>query len=420
MKGMSSDTTSATTVKDTAGLVIIPVPKNIDFDFNALIEKLSYDNIKAEKVKGHVIAKDGILSFRETGMNILGGTILMNADYDTRDTLKPVMKADFDIKNIGVKDAFTTFNTVKKLAPAAKGIDGKINAKLNYTSLLGSDMMPVTSTINGSGKLQSDQITLVESETFNQMKSILKLGDKYSSTFKDINVSFKISNGRIYVSPFDVKTGNLKMNISGDQGIDQTLNYIVKTEIPRSDLGGSINSFIDNLASQAASFGINFKPSEMLKVNVRVTGTFTKPIVAPFFGNTPGESTGGVKEAGKEAVKQTIDNTVDKAKEKARAEAEAEGERLVKEAEEKGQQLRDAAAKTAEQIRKEADTQGKNLIDEAASKGTIARMAAQQSSETLKKNADKKAEQLVQEADVQAKKLVEEAKVRKEEMVKKI
>jgi hypothetical protein len=420
MKGMSSDTTSATTVKDTAGLVIIPVPKNIDFDFNALIEKLSYDNIKAEKVKGHVIAKDGILSFRETGMNILGGTILMNADYDTRDTLKPVMKADFDIRDIGVKDAFNTFNTVKKLAPAAKGIDGKINAKLNYTSLLGSDMMPVTSTINGSGKLQSDQITLVESETFNQMKSILKLGDKYSSTFKDINVSFKISNGRIYVSPFDVKTGNLKMNISGDQGIDQTLNYIVKTEIPRSDLGGSINSFIDNLASQAASFGINFKPSEMLKVNVRVTGTFTKPIVAPFFGNTPGESTGGVKEAGKEAIKQTIDNTVDKAKEKARAEAEAEGERLVKEAEEKGQQLRDAAAKTAEQIRKEADTQGKNLIDEAASKGTIARMAAQQSSETLKKNADKKAEQLVQEADVQAKKLVEEAKVRKEEMIRKI
>ena len=63
-------------------------------------------------------------------MNILDGTISMNADYDTRDTLKPVMKADFDMQNIGVKDAFNTFNTVKKLAPAAKGIDGKINAKL--------------------------------------------------------------------------------------------------------------------------------------------------------------------------------------------------------------------------------------------------------------------------------------------------
>ena len=207
---------------------MIQVPENIDFDFDALIDEFSYDNIKAQKVKGHIIVRNGILSIRETGMNILNGTISMNADYDTRDTLKPVMKADFDMQNIGVKDAFNTFNTVQKLAPAAKGIDGKINAKLAYVSLLGSDMMPVINSINGDGKIQSDEITLLESATFDKMKEILKLGDKYSNTFKDINISFKIADGRIFVSPFDVKTGNLKMNISGDQGIDQTLELYCK------------------------------------------------------------------------------------------------------------------------------------------------------------------------------------------------
>jgi len=44
--------------------------------------------------------------------------------------LKPVMKADLSMKNIGVKDAFTTFALVQKLAPAAKGIDGKITLSL--------------------------------------------------------------------------------------------------------------------------------------------------------------------------------------------------------------------------------------------------------------------------------------------------
>ena len=283
MKGLTSHTTSATSVKDTTGLVIIPFPKNIDFDFNALIEKLSYDNIKAEKVKGHVIAKDGILSFRETVMNILGGTFSMNADYDTRDKLKPAMKADFDMQNVAVKEAFNTFNTVRIMTPAAKFIEGKINAKLTFQSLLQSNMMPVINSINATGKLQSDEITLVESATFNKLKETLKLGDKYSNTFKNINISFKIENGRIFVSPFDVRTGNLKMNISGDQGIDQTLNYLVKTELPRSDLGGSINSFIDNLSARASSFGINFKPSDVLKINVKVTGTFTKPVVSPSF-----------------------------------------------------------------------------------------------------------------------------------------
>jgi hypothetical protein len=416
----SAGSTASPTLEDTISLSVIKVPQNIDFDFDALIDEFTYDNIKAQKVKGHIIVRNGILSLRETGMNILNGTVSMNADYDTRDTLKPVMKADFDMKNIGVKDAFVTFNTVQKLAPAAKGIDGKISAKLAYVSLLGRDMMPVTSTISGSGKVQSDEITLVESATFDKMKEVLKLGDKYNNVFKDINVSFKVSDGRIFVSPFDVKTGNLKMNISGDQDIDQTLNYIVKTEIPRSDLGGSVNSLIDNVSAQAAAFGINYKPADILKVNVRVTGTFKKPIVAPFFGNATGGRTGEVKETAKEVVKQTVDDAVDKAKEKARAEAEIQGDKLVKEAEVRGQQLRDEAAKVAEQMRNEADVQGKKLVDEAAKKGIVPQMAAKRSAESLKVTADKKAEQLIKESDNQANKLVEEAKVQKEEMIKKI
>ena len=281
----ASDTTrSAAPVAETSSsLALIKIPKNVDFDFDANIDDFSYDNIKARKVKGHVIIRNGILSIRDAGMNILNGTIAMNADYDTRDTLKPAMKADFDMQNIGVNDAFNTFNTVKKLAPAAKGIDGKINVKLNYVSLLGKDMMPVISTINGAGTIKSGEITLLESKTFDKMKEVLKLGDKYGKTFKDINISFKIADGRVYVSPFDVKTGNLKMNIGGDQGLDQTLNYIVKTELPRSDLGSSVNSLIDNISATAAAFGIKYKPSDVLKVNLKVTGTFSKPVVAPYF-----------------------------------------------------------------------------------------------------------------------------------------
>jgi hypothetical protein len=411
---------SGTEVTDTTSLAVIKVPENIDFDFNALIDQFNYDNIKVRNVKGHIIVKDGILSIRETGMNILGGTIIMNADYDTRDTLKPVMKADLNMESIGVKDAFNTFNTVQKLAPAAKGIDGKIAVKLTYSSLLGKDLMPVIQTINGGGRLQTNEVTLLESASYTKMKELLKLSDKYSNTFKDLNVSFKINNGRIYVSPFDTRVGNIKMNIGGDQGIDQTINYVIKTEIPRSDLGSSINSLMDNLSAQAAAFGIVYKPAEILKVNVKVTGTFGKPVITPFFGKSPGEGTGGVKEEAKEAVKQVIDNTVDQAKEKARSEAAIQADKLVQEAEDRGQQLRDEAAKAAEKIRKEADIQAQKLIKESETKGTLAKMGAQRGADSLKKEADKRAEQVIKEADEKALKLVEEAKAKREELLKKI
>ncbi len=226
-----------------------------------------------------------VLSFRETGLNILGGQVSLNADYDTRDSLKPMMKADLSIQSIGVKDAFNTFNTIQKLAPAAGGVDGKMNVKLSYQSLLGSDMMPVIATITGGGKLQSNEITLLKSAAYDKMKELLKLSDKYSNTFKDLNVSFKLSNGRVYVSPFDTKVGNIKMNISGDQGLDQTMNYLIKTEFPRSELGSSINSMVDNLSALAASVGIAYKPADVMKINVRLTGVFGKPVVTPVFGS---------------------------------------------------------------------------------------------------------------------------------------
>ena len=416
MSHMATDTTEA----DTSSLAIIQVPKNLNLDFEAFIDKFIYNNIKVQNVKGHVLVRDGILSIRETGMDLLGGRIAMNADYDTRDTLKPFVKADLNIQDLGVKDAFSNFNTIQMLAPTAKGITGKVGVKLNYSSLLGKDFMPLISSINGGGKLMSDEVTLLASAVYNNMKEVLKLGSNYSNTFKDINASFKINNGRIYVSPFNTKVGNIKMNISGDQGIDQTINYIIKTEIPRSDLGNSVNTLIDNLSVQAAAFGIAFKPSDLIKVNVKVTGTFLKPVVIPFFGNAPSDSTKGIKETVKETVKAAVNEKVDQAKEKVRTEVEIQADKVVQEAEEKGQQLRDEAAKAAEKIRQEADIQSQKVLKEAETKGTIAKLAAQKAADSLKKEADKKATQLVQEADARANKLVEEAKAKREELLKKI
>jgi hypothetical protein len=349
-------------------------------------------------------------------MNILDGVIRMNADYDTRDTLMPAMKGDFDMHGVGIKSAFSTFNTVQQLAPMSKGIDGKISGTLQFSSLLGSDMMPVPGSINGYGKLQSEHITLAEAGTFGKIKETLKLGDKYTNTFKDINISFKITDGRIYTDPFDVQTGNLKMNVSGDQGLDQTINYFIKTEMPRSDLGSSVNSLIDNLSAQAAAFGVEYKPSETIRVNLKVTGTFTNPVIAPVFGGDGA----GVKAAVTETVRQTVTQAVDQAKDKARAEAETQAARLIKEAETQAQNIRNEAAKAAALIREEAETQTQRLVQEAESKGPLAKLAAQKSADAIKSTADKKATQLEHEADSKATQLVEEAKKKSEELINSI
>ena len=146
MDRLPSDTA---TVDDTTSLAVIQIPKNIDFTFNAFISRLVYDRLTASDVKGNIIMRDGVVTIRETGMKALGGTIVMNADYDTRDTLKPSVRADIKITSVGIKEAFNTFNTVRQLAPIAGGLGGSVSVGMKYESLLGSDMMPVISSITG-------------------------------------------------------------------------------------------------------------------------------------------------------------------------------------------------------------------------------------------------------------------------------
>jgi len=417
---LSKISSDSTVVEDTTSLAVIKIPENIDFDFNATVNKFKYDNINAERFAGHIIIRDGVLSLRETGLSILGGIVSLDAVYDTRDSLKPVMKADLNIRSISVKDAFNTFNTIQKLAPAAQGVDGKINVDFSFRSLLGSDMMPLISSMDGGGKLQSDEITILKSAAFDKMKEVLKLSDKYTSTFKDLNLSFKVKEGRVYISPFDTKVGNIKMNISGDQGLDQTMNYIIRTEFPRSELGSSVNALVDNLSALASSVGIAYKPSDMMKVNVKLTGVFGKPVLMPFFGSGTDEGTSGATGTAKETVKQVVGATIDEGKEKLRQEAAAQGDKLIQEAEARARQLRDEAATAADKIRKEADIQSQKLIDEAATKGAITKLAAQKTAAKLKQEAEKKATQLTTEADVQANKLIEEAKAQKQALIDKI
>ena len=415
MAAMPADSSAA----DTASISVIKIPEDIDFSFNAMISQFIYNNIDVRNLKGNINIKDGVLSMKDTGMDFLGGKIAMNADYDTRDSLKPVVKADFSMDNIGIKDAFNSFNTIQKLAPTAKGINGKVGIKLSYSSLLGKDFMPLISSISGGGKLTTNEVTLVESAAYNKMKETLKLSDSYSNTFRDLNISFRISDGRIIVSPFNTKAGNIKMNISGDQGIDQTINYIIKTEIPRADLGNSVNALINNLSAQASSFGVAFKPSDIIKVNVKITGTFLKPLVTPVFGSTTSDSTGTTATI-KETVRNVVEEKTDQAKEKVRSEAEVQADKLVQEAEGKAALLRQEAARSAEKIKQEADLQAQKLIKEAEPKGVVARLAAQKAADALKKEADKRAQQVVKETDDKANRMVEEAKAKRQDILDKL
>ncbi len=404
LDAMPSDTTG----NDSTSLAIIQIPKNIDFIFDAAINRLVFNKLTADEVKATVIVKDGMVTVSKAGMKTLGGSMLFNATYDTRDTLRPKVDADLLVSMANIKEVFNAFNTVQMLAPAANGLGGDVTIGLKFKSLLGSNMLPVIGTITGGGNISSQSVQILQSKTFDLIKSVLKINQAYSNTIKDLKATFAINDGRLFVNPFDTKIGNIKLNISGDQGLDQTLNYVVRTEIPSADLGDAANALMGTLAAQASALGLSLTPPEFIKINLKVGGTFLKPVITPTFAGSEGA---GAATTVTTAVKEEVTQKVNDA-------AREQADKILKEAGDKADMIRKEAASSAKTIRDEADLQGKKLIKDAESRGTIAVLAAKKTAEVLNKEADKRATQLDNEANTRADQILAEAKAKADELLK--
>ncbi|TFH38931.1 MAG: AsmA family protein [Bacteroidia bacterium] len=395
-------------------LADIRVPGNIDFKFSSSIVKFLYPPLSASNIEANIIVRDGTIKIENAGLETLGGSVNLTALYDTRDSLNPIVKGSVKGSGIGIKPAFETFNTVQKLVPVAEGMSGDISVLFEFSSSLGKGMIPVTDSITGKGSIESEAIELISSPVYERFSTLFKLDESFSNQFKDVSVEFRVENGRVYIKPFNTKMGVVKMNIGGDHGLDQSLNYVVKTEMPTRYLPESMKTLMNSMAAQAALLGINYKQPETIKVNLAIGGTVKQPVILPALAGM-GEGSSAATTL-KENARQAVESVVDETKERASAELEKQAARIIAEAGEKADLVRSKAADAAQLIRDEAEKNAQKLINEAETKNAVARLAASKGADMLRREADKKASQLIEEADKQATAIVEEAKKRAAEL----
>jgi cell division septum initiation protein DivIVA len=348
-------------------------------------------------------------------MNMIDGTLNMSGTYDSRNVKEPKIDFDLEMLGFGIDKMFETFNTIKKLAPIAENCDGLIDLTFNLNAILDQNMEPIQESMNGAGRLKSKDITVGGSDAFGKLAKALK-NDKYKeANISDINANFVIENGDIIISPFDVMMNDSKATFGGRQGVDQSLDYLLNLNIPRSDLGDA-NKLIDGVLALGGDLTKNVNIGETIKADIFITGTVDEPKFSVGMKDLANDTKEKVEDKVKEQVKEVIDDS----KEKAIAEAKKQADALMAEADKKSQELMAEANKQADNIRKngkkaadQAKAEAKKEIDKLvkdAGSNPIAKAAAKKAGEKLQKEADKKADRLQKEANTKADQLVAETK----------
>jgi len=390
--------------EDTATLSVIEVPANVDFKLVSRIDKLYYDKLEIENTIGTILVKDARVLLDGLKLNLLGGSMQLSGEYNTREPKNPLVDFDFRATEIDVPAAFEAFSTLQQFAPVARKAVGRVSIGMKYTSYLNESMMPVLNSIVGRGNIGSSVVGLKSSDTFEKIGDALKTNAFDNMTLNNLGINFEIRDGRLIVEPFETKIGKGSLVIGGSQGLDETMNYTLGITIPRSELGAAANQPIDNLLGKAQSAGLKIDPLENLNLAVKVGGTFRDPKI----GIDMRENSKKAAEQIKEQLIQTVQEEVDKKKEEARAAARAEADKLMAEAQKQADAIRQKAAEAADLVRKEAQTNGENLVKKA--KDPISKKIAEEGARKLKQEGENSARKIISEADTKANAILNEAK----------
>ena len=404
---------SGSTVADTAALTIVEIPANIDFTLNTSFKKLLYDTYDMSNVGGMVKVKDQTVFLEGLQMQMLGGSLAMKGSYSTLNPAKPIVDMDMQVKNFDVKQSFTAFNTIEKIAPMAEKLNGNISTNLKFKGALKKDMMPDLTSVSANGLMLSDILQLTNSNTLNKIANLLKMDKLKNPAIEKINLSFDIIDGKATVKPMDFKLGTYKANFSGTTGLDQILNFILTLDIPRSEFGTKANSVLDGLIKDASKKGVNVNVGEIVPVTILIGGTATDPKITSGIKSAMADLAEDMKKQALAEVEKKKEELVAKAKDEANsliAKADAEAAKILAEAEKQAQKIVLAAKVGAENIRLAADSSANTLVAEGKKNGYIAEMAAKQGAKKIKKEGNDQANKVVAEAQKQSDAILAKAK----------
>jgi hypothetical protein len=376
---------------------VAEVPGNIDFVLDSKIDKVLFDNMVIDNLVGNIVVRNQKAEMTNLKMNTLGGSLVINGFYETTNPKKPTTGLNLKVENFDIQNTFKTFNTVQKMAPIGQYAKGMFSATLeNFNVALNDKMEPDLNTVKAHGVLKTNKVVVGGFPPFAKLGEALKIEQLKSMDVTNLLVNYRMENGRVILEPFDTKISGINTNISGSTGIDQTIDYKWKMDIPKSMFGGAANNALNSMLSQANNAaGTNLAVGDKIKVTALFGGTVTNPTVKT-----------GLKEDTKSAVStvttQALNTAIDKAAE--------EAAKILADAKAKCDQMNAETAANIEKQKQEGYAAADKAVEEASN--PIQKIAAKKAAEVAKKKVDEKCQKMKEDGDARCQKMMEEAKAK--------
>jgi hypothetical protein len=266
-------TTGETTKVGAKKADAMKIPAFLNCTLTAKATTVLYDNLTLKDVSGKLIVKDEKVTLENVKTSIFGGTIGVNGAVSTKGKT-PVFNMDLKLNQVDIAQSFTQLDMLKKIAPIAGIINGKLNSSIKLNGNLdATELTPDLKTLTGDllGQLLSTTVNSTNSTLLTALGSNLKFIDVSKINLNDLKAAVTFKDGKVNVKPFDIKYKDIKATIGGTHGFDQSMNYNLKFDVPAKYLGSEANALIAKLSAADAA------KLESFPINAVLVGNFTNP-----------------------------------------------------------------------------------------------------------------------------------------------
>ncbi|NUY81651.1 AsmA-like C-terminal region-containing protein [Flavobacterium sp. MAH-1] len=294
----------------------VKIPAFLDCTLTAKANTVLYDNLTLKNVSGKIIIKDQTAKLQDLKTNIFGGLIAVTGDVSTKEAT-PTFNVDLGLNSVDIQQTFTQLEMMKSIAPIAGVINGKLNSKINVSGKLDpKEMSPILNTINGdlNGQLLSTTINEKTSPLLNKLDESVSFIDLQKLNLNDLKAALTFTNGRVNLKPFTLKYQDIKVDIVGSHGFDQTMGYNLKFDVPAKYFGTEVNKLLAKLSPGEQN------KIENIPVTANLTGNFKNPKVSTDMKQAASNLTAQIVKAQKEQLvnqgASTVTNWLNKDKDK--------------------------------------------------------------------------------------------------------
>ncbi len=254
----------------------VKIPAFLNCSLNAKANTVLYDNLILKDVSGRVIIKDQKATLENVKTSIFGGQIAANGSVSTKEKT-PVFNMNLGLNAVDIQQTFTQLEMMKKIAPIAGVINGKLNSTIKISGNLNAqEMTPDLNSISGDliGQLLSTTVNPGNSELLNKLDENVSFLDLKSLNLNDLKAALTFKDGKVNIKPFDIKYKDIKVNVGGQHSFDQNMNYNLKFDVPAKYLGTEANKLIAKLTPAEAN------KLENIPVKAILSGNFKSPKVS--------------------------------------------------------------------------------------------------------------------------------------------